>query len=311
MKRKTVAVVGPTASGKTSLGVHIAKKFDGEVISADSMQIYKGMDISTAKPTAEETKGVKHHLTDFLDISETYSVSSFCKDAKTVFDGICQRGKLPVIVGGTGLYIDSFIGNTAFFENASSSMIREELKNELSEKGAEYMYSQLQSVDPESALKIHPNNTVRVLRALEVFKTTGEPISRQVALSHINGSDIEPLFIGITFSDRKKLYDRINTRVDMMMEQGLLAEAEMFFKSSPSKTAFNAIGCKEFKPYFDGEKSLDECVEDLKRDTRHYAKRQLTWFKRNSEINWIYPDTADYEEILADVDNMINGFLGR
>lgn len=311
MKRKTVVVIGPTASGKTALGVHIAKKYGGEVISADSMQIYKGMEISTAKPTPEETEGVRHHLTDFLDISDTYSVSDFCKDARVAFDDICNRGKLPVIVGGTGLYVDSFIGNTSFFDNASSDAVREQLKNELSEKGAEYMYSELQAVDPEAALKIHPNNTVRVLRALEVFKTTGEKISRQVALSHLNDTDIDPLFIGITYSDRQKLYDRINRRVDLMMDKGLLKEAEIFFKSSPSKTAFNAIGCKEFKPYYDGEKSLNECIEDLKRDTRHYAKRQLTWFKRNGKINWIYPDTAEYEELLDDVDNMINSFLGR
>ncbi len=309
MKRKAVVVVGPTASGKTALGVHIAKKFNGEVISADSMQIYKGMDIATAKPTEKETDGIKHHLIDFIDISDTYSVSAFCNDARKVFDEICNSGKLPVIVGGTGLYVDSFLSNTSFLDNASSDKVRIQLKDELDKYGIDYMYSQLKSVDPDAAVKIHPNNTVRVLRALEVYRTTGKTITQQVAQSHENDSDIEPLFIGITYNDREKLYERINKRVDIMLSNGLLDEAKTFFESSPSKTAFNAIGCKELKPYFDGEKNLDECLEDLKRSTRRYAKRQLTWFKRNNKINWIYPDTVEYEDMLVAVDNMINNFL--
>lgn len=309
MKRKAVVVVGPTASGKTALGVHIAKKFNGEVISADSMQIYKGMDIATAKPTKEETDGIKHHLIDFIDVSETYSVSAFCKDARKVFDEIYNSGKLPVIVGGTGLYVDSFLSNTSFLNSACSDEVRVQLKDELEKYGIDYMYSQLKSVDPDAALKIHPNNTVRVLRALEVYKTTGKTITQQVAMSHQIDSDIEPLFIGITYNDREKLYERINKRVDIMLSNGLLDEAKTFFESSPSKTAFNAIGCKELKPYFDGDKNLDECVEDLKRSTRRYAKRQLTWFKRNNKIKWIYPDTVEYAEILNTVDDLINNFL--
>lgn len=311
LKRKTVVIVGPTASGKTALGVQIAEKFNGEVISADSMQIYKGMDISTAKPTPEETAGIKHHLIDFLDLCQTYSVSAFCTDAHKAFDEICALGKLPIIVGGTGLYIDSFLTNTSFLDNASSSAVREELQNELKKNGAEYMYSLLKSVDSDAALKIHPNNTVRVLRALEVYRATGKTISEQVKLSHLNDSDIDPLYIGITYRDRQKLYERINNRVDLMLRKGLLSEAETFFKSTPSATAYNAIGCKEFKPYFDGEMTLDECTENLKRNTRHYAKRQLTWFKRNEKINWVYPDETEYGEILDTVFEMIENFLGR
>ena len=307
MKRKAVVVVGPTASGKTALGVHICEKFNGEVISADSMQIYKGMSISTAKPTIEEQRGIPHHLIDFLDITEKYSVSAFCNDAKKAFDTICENDKLPVIVGGTGLYIDSFLTNTSFLDNANSEEIRMRLNNELNENGIDFMYSQLKSIDPEAADKIHPNNTVRVLRALEVYYSTGMTITQQARMSHDVETDIEPLFIGITFKDREKLYERINKRVDIMIQEGLWEEAEQFFKSFPSVTAFNAIGCKELKPYFDGLKSAEECIEDLKRSTRRYAKRQLTWFKRNPDIHWIYRDEMD--DFSDYVDDLINNFL--
>lgn len=309
MKRKAVVVVGPTASGKTALGVHICKLFNGEVISGDSMQIYKGLEISTAKPTLSEMDGIKHHLIDFLDVTEKYSVSDFCKDAGNAFDDIISQEKLPVIVGGTGLYIDSFVTNTSFLEEAKSDDIKIQLKNELEEFGIEYMYDQLKSVDPVAAEKIHPNNTVRVLRALEVFRTTGITITEQAEKSHETDSDIDPLFIGITYADREKLYERINKRVDLMIEKGLLNEAENFFESTPSKTAFNSIGCKELKPYFDAEKSLYDCIEDLKRSTRRYAKRQLTWFKRNEKIHWFYPDLTEQEELLDSVNCLINDFL--
>lgn len=304
---KTVVVVGPTASGKTALGIHICKKFNGEVISADSMQIYKGMSISTAKPSVEEQQGIPHHLIDFLDVDCQYSVSAFCNDARASFDNICSLNKLPVIVGGTGLYVDSFLTNTTFFDDASSAEVKAQLKSELSEKGIDYMYSRLVSVDPEAAQRIHPNNTVRVLRALEVYLTTGKTITEQARLSHSVESDIEPLFIGITYKDREKLYERINRRVDIMVQTGLWEEAKAFLEGAPFVTALNAIGCKELKPFFDGEKSQDECIEDLKRSTRRYAKRQLTWFKRNKNINWVYPDeTENYVDF---VDDLINKFL--
>ncbi|MBQ8183954.1 MAG: tRNA (adenosine(37)-N6)-dimethylallyltransferase MiaA [Clostridia bacterium] len=309
MKRKAIVVVGPTASGKTSLGIHICKKFNGEVISADSMQIYKGLEISTAKPTPDETDGIKHHLIDFLDVMDNYSVSSYCKDANCVFDDIISRGKLPVIVGGTGLYIDSFLTNTEFIDSANSEEIRNELKSQLEKFGCEYMHNKLMVIDPVAAEKIHPNNTVRVLRALEVYKTTGVTITQQNLDSHKVESDIEPLYIGISYNDREKLYERINRRVDVMLSKGLLNEAKAFFDSNPSKTAFNSIGCKELKPYFDNEKTLDECIEQLKRSTRRYAKRQLTWFKRNNDINWVYPDLCDNDVLFDDVDSLIKKFL--
>ncbi len=309
MSKKAIVVVGPTASGKTSLGIYISKKFSGEVISADSMQIYKGMSISTAKPTAEETEGVPHHLIDFLDITEKYSVSDYCRDAGKVFDDITERGKLPVIVGGTGLYIDSFLTNTKFMDDGFSQEIRDALQKEADEKGIEALYNELKKIDPVAAEKIHPNNKVRVLRALEVYRATGETITRQAELSRNEASDIEPLYIGITYSDREKLYDRINKRVDIMLENGLIEEAKAVFSSDYSVTAFNSIGCKEIKPYLDREKTLEECIDTLKKSTRHYAKRQLTWFKRNDKINWVYPDTVSKDDFYKNIDKLINDYL--
>ena len=310
MKKKAIVVVGATASGKTALGVHIAKMFNGEVVSADSMQIYKGMDIATAKPTVEEMEGIKHHLIDFVDVHSQYSVSAYCDDARTVFDDIVKRGKLPVIVGGTGLYIDSFLSNTKFLESASSDDIRQELLAEAGKNGIEGLYEQLKVIDPDAAQNIHPNNTVRVIRALEIYKTTGKTLTEQNRLSHSAESDIDALYIGINYTDREKLYDRINLRVDLMLEAGLLDEAKAFFELNPSKTAFNAIGYKELKPFIDGSLSLDDCVDNLKRETRRYAKRQITWFKRNKNINWFYADSPDREQFYKNIDLLINSFLG-
>ena len=310
MKKKAIVVVGATASGKTALGVHIAKRFNGEVISADSMQIYKGMDIATAKPTTEEMDGIKHHLIDFIDVQSQYSVSNYCDDAKVVFDKIIENDKLPVIVGGTGLYIDSFLSNIKFLEAASSDNIRKELLLEAEKNGIESLYEQLKVIDPDAAKNIHPNNTVRVVRALEIYRTTGKTLTEQNKLSHAVESDIDPLYIGINYADRENLYSRINLRVDLMLEAGLLEEAKDFFKMNPSKTAFNAIGYKELKPFIDGDLTFDVCVENLKRETRRYAKRQITWFKRNKNINWVYADKLSKEELLETVDNLINEYLG-
>ena len=310
MKKKAIVVVGATASGKTALGVHIAKKFNGEVISADSMQIYKDMNIATAKPTTEEMDGVKHHLIDFVDVHQQYSVSNYCSDAKKVFDEITDLCKLPVIVGGTGLYIDSFLSNTKFLEEASSDSVRKDLLSEVEKDGIESLYEQLKAIDPDAAEKIHPNNVVRVVRAMEIYRTTGKTLTEQNKMSHNVESDIAPLYIGINYSDREKLYVRINLRVDLMLEAGLLEEAKDFFDSNPSKTAFNAIGYKELKPFLDGNLSFDVCVENLKRETRRYAKRQITWFKRNNKINWVFADKQSKEDLYKSVDDLINDYLG-
>lgn len=310
MKKKAIVVVGATASGKTALGVHIAKEFNGEVISADSMQIYKGMDIATAKPAIEEMDGIKHHLIDFVDINQQYSVSAYCNDARRAFDEITEKNKIPVIVGGTGLYIDSFLSNTKFLESASSDSVRKELLAEAEKNGIESLYEQLKSIDPDAAENIHPNNAVRVIRALEIYKTTGLTLTEQNKQSHTVESDIEPIYIGINYSDREKLYNRINLRVDLMLENGLLEEAKSFFSLNPSKTAFNAIGYKELKPFIDGDLSFDVCVENLKRETRRYAKRQITWFKRNEKIHWFFADTQNKEDFYKSVDNLICKYIG-
>ncbi len=309
MRKKAIIVVGPTASGKTSLGVYICKKFNGEVISCDSMQIYKQMSISTAKPTFEEMDGVPHHLIDFLDVTESYSVSNYCDDARSAFNDVCSRKKLPVFVGGTGLYIDSFISNTVFLEGAASAEIRLELEAELAQKGPEEMHRLLSIVDPQAAENIHPNNTKRVLRALEVYRVTGMTITQQGELSHSQESDIEPLYIGITYHNRELLYDRINRRVDLMIENGLIDEVKAFYSKPYSKTAVASIGCKELKPFLDGEKTLEDCVEKLKMNTRRYAKRQLTWFRRNEKIHWVYPDLCSNEQLYESVDALIEKFL--
>lgn len=309
-KTKVIVIVGPTASGKTTLGIHIAKQVGGEVISGDSMQIYKKMDIATAKPTAEEMDGVKHHLIGFVNPQDEYSVASFCEDAKKAVSEIKEKGKVPIIVGGTGLYIDSFINNITFFQDASSEKIREELYDELNEFGIEKLYNELISVDSEAAKKIHPNNEVKVIRALEIYRTTGKNLTEQNEQSHQSESEYEPLYIGISYKDREKLYDRINKRVDIMLENGLLDEAKEFYKEYASKTAVNAIGYKELKPFIDGEKTLEECANHLKQSTRRYAKRQLTWFNRNERINWVYPDTYEDISLLYDeAERLVEEFL--
>ena len=309
-KTKIIVIVGPTASGKTSLGVHVAKAIGGEVVSGDSMQIYESMDIATAKPTVEEMQGVKHHLIGFVNPEDEYSVASFCQDAKKAVEEITSKGKIPVLVGGTGLYIDSFINNTTFFDTSGSRAVREKLYEELKEFGIEKLYQELLAVDSEAAKKIHPNNEVRVIRALEIFRATGQTLTEQNRRSHDEESEYEPLYIGIAYKDREMLYERINKRVDLMLEAGLLEETRAFYEKYPSQTAINAIGYKELKPFLEGNKSLEECVLHLKQSTRRYAKRQLTWFNRNEKINWIYPDTyKDSEEAFAFAEKLVKEFL--
>ncbi len=309
-KTKIIVIVGPTASGKTSLGVHVAKAIGGEVVSGDSMQIYESMNIATAKPTVEEMQGVKHHLIGFVNPEREYSVASFCEDAKKAVEEITSMGKIPVLVGGTGLYIDSFINNTTFFEMSGSKAVREKLYEELKEFGIEKLYNELLAVDSEAAEKIHPNNEVRVIRALEIYRTTGETLTEQNRRSHDEEGKYEPLYIGIAYKDREKLYERINKRVDLMLEAGLLEETRAFYEKYPSQTAANAIGYKELKPFLDGNKSLEDCVSHLKQATRRYAKRQLTWFNRNEKINWIYPDTyKESEEAFYLAEKLVKEFL--
>ncbi len=304
-KPLVVAVVGPTASGKTALAVEIARRMSGEIVSADSMQIYKNMDIATAKPTEEELSLVKHHLIGFIDSGEEYSVAMYKKDATETIIDIISRGKLPVVCGGTGLYIDTLIKNTTFFDHGKTD-IRADLEREAEEKGIEQLFERLKESDPEAASRLHINDRKRIIRALEVYLATGKTITEQDRLSHLEESDFDWCVIGLTAENRQYLYDRINLRVEMMLEAGLLAEAEEFFKSDYSATAKQAIGYKELKPYLDGTVSLGEAVEKLKRETRRYAKRQLTWFRRNDNVNWISIDKYSGEaaaEIAVDIIN--------
>ncbi len=292
-KIKAVFVVGPTASGKTGLGISIAKRFGGEVISADSMQIYKGIHIASAAPDEAEMQGVTHHLLEFLETDEQFSVADYVKKARECIKDIAARGKLPVIVGGTGLYISSLLDNTEYTDEQTDFSLREELERQFEELGAEKMLQNLACFDPQSAARLHPNNRRRIIRAFEVYRLTGKTITEQNLLSHENESFIEPLSLGLTFSDRELLYDRINKRVDIMLENGLVEEARKSFQKADNKGAFQAIGHKELYGFFRGECSLEEAAALLKQQTRRYAKRQLTWFRRDSRINWLYPDNED------------------
>ena len=298
MNKKTVIViVGPTASGKTSLSIEIAKKLNGEIVSADSMQIYKEMDIATAKPTAEEMQGIPHHLMSFIEPTDNFSVADFKEKALSAIEDIFARGKQPIVAGGTGFYIDTLIKNTTFFDFDKSEK-RIELSERLEKEGIEKLYDELKTVDPASAEKLHINDVKRILRALEVYYSTGKTITLQAELSHETESEYNWFIIGLTALDREILYDRINRRVDIMLECGLEEEAKIFFSSEKSGTSKQAIGYKELKPYFDGNATLEEAAENLKRETRRYAKRQLTWFRRNPDINWINIDSLSSEEIL-------------
>lgn len=296
---RLVSIVGPTASGKTKLSVEIAKRFNGEIISADSMQIYKEMHIATAKPTKEEMQGIKHHLMDFLSPDSTYSVASFCNDASKCIVDITSRGKLPIIAGGTGLYVDSLLNNISFREENRDEQLTAQLYSFYEENGVECLIAMLSEFDPQSAQRLsEQKNVKRIIRAIEFYKTTGITLTEQNKNSRLVKSPYKPIKIGLNFTDRQKLYDRINLRVDQMLQDGLLEEAEQVLKSNLSYTSFKAIGYKELAPYFRNERTLEECIENLKRETRRYAKRQITWFKRDTEINWIYADEySDFEEI--------------
>ena len=285
-----LAVVGPTASGKTWLGVELAKIYGGEVISADSMQIYKGMDIASAKPTEAEKQDIPHHLMGILDRDVSFSAADYVQLANEKIEEILSRGKLPIIVGGTGLYIDSLLENVKFSEGGSDEAYREELYAFARENGNEALHARLAELDPEAAEAIHPNNLVRVVRALEVCHVTGRKFSDLKRESKMAESPYASLIIGLNFEDRQNLYDRIDLRVDEMVKAGLVEEARQLWQESGMKTAANAIGYKELIPYFEGEAELDDCIAKIKQETRHYAKRQLTWFRKNGRIEWLFLD---------------------
>lgn len=313
MKKKLLVIVGPTASGKTSLSVEVAKHYNGEVISADSMQIYRGMQIATAKPTYEEMDGIKHYLIDFLDLNESYSVGRYVEDAKRAVEVVLNKGKIPIICGGTGLYVDSLLNGINFTENSADPKIRAELNKLADEKGTDYLLDILSEFDLDSAKRLkEQKNLKRIIRAIEFYKTTGITITEQNEKSRIKASEYDCLIFGLTAKDRQYIYNRINKRVDNMIENGLLEEAKTILNSNLSETSSKAIGYKQLELYFKNEMPLEECIEKLKTETRHYAKRQLTWFRRNENINWINIDELKTtEEQLKFVKNVVKnrGFL--
>ncbi len=305
-----VAVIGPTASGKTGLAIELAKKIDGEIISFDSMQIYKGMHIASAAPDKEEMQGIPHHLVEFLSADTSFSVADFVKLAKEKTQDILKRGKKVIIAGGTGLYIDSFLNNITFSEEEINPELREKLTLEYNTLGGEAMLKKLAEFDPVSAARLHPNNNKRIIRAFEIYLSTGVTMAQQIENSTKEESPYNPFIIGLTFENRETLYERINKRVDVMLQNGLLEEAEKMFNSDYGATAVQAIGHKEFFPYFKGEIQLQDAVENLKRETRRYAKRQLTWFRRNQKVNWIYVDREDSVATVATQILERNGYFG-
>lgn len=298
-KIKLLAVCGPTASGKTALSIALAKALDAEIVSCDSMQIYRGMEIGTAKPTEAEMDGVAHHLLGFCDPAETFSVMDYTELAAKVIREIDARGKRAILVGGTGLYARSLLRSVPFTENSRDAAVRAELQQTFEASGIRPLYERLSALDPESAAQIHPNNTKRVIRALEYCLVAGEPFSAQARASRLVESPYDYKMICLGFRDREKLYERINRRVDKMLEEGLVEEARRYYAryGTSGKTSVQAIGYKELFPYFEGTCTLEEAVGNIKQETRRYAKRQLTWFRREENTIWLYAD--DYPDTAA------------
>jgi tRNA dimethylallyltransferase len=295
-----IVILGPTASGKTGLGVELAKKIGGEIISADSMQIYKFMNIGTAKVTEKEMEGIPHHLIDFVFPNESFSVAEFKEMATAKIKEIVARHKIPIIVGGTGLYLNSLTLPWSFEDKAGDEEVRWRLTAEAEVMGRDHLYERLLDVDPASAQKIHPNNVNRVIRALEIFEVTGKAKSYFDEQSQKQDLPFNYLLIGLSWP-REILYQRINERVDLMIENGLIEEGEMLLDRDYTweMGAMKAIGYKELRPYFEKRASLEEVVAVLKRDSRHFAKRQMTWFRKDDRIHWLEMNASKSQETLT------------
>ena len=299
-----LCIAGPTASGKTALAVELAKELDGEVVSCDSMQVYRRMDIGTAKPSPEEMQGIPHHMIDVAEPDEDFSVSRYCAMAAPIVDDIVARGKTAIIAGGTGLYMDSLIRGNDFAPFPSTG-VRERLEAEADEVGLPAMLTRLREIDPDTADRV--SDRKRILRALEVYLETGETITEHNRKTRLIPPKYTPLWLGLDFADRGELYRRIDKRVDIMLEMGLMEEIRSLLDSGiPEKcTAMQAIGYKEFVNALEGREPLSQAAEEVKKASRHYAKRQLTWFRRNPAVHWLVRSGDDGREILASARQII------
>ena len=283
-----ICIAGPTASGKTALAVALARELDGEVVSCDSMQVYKRMDIGTAKPSPEERQGIPHHMIDVAEPWEDYSVSRYCADAAPIVEDIVSRGKTAIIAGGTGLYMDSLIRGNDFAPFPSTG-VRERLEREADREGMEALLARLRAVDPEAAARLHLSDRKRIIRAMEVYLETGETITAHNRRTQALPPRFSPVWLGLDFESRAELYSRIDRRVDVMLEAGLLEEIRALLRSGiPEKcTAMQAIGYKEFTAALDGRCTVEAAADQVRQSSRRYAKRQLTWFRRNGRIHWL------------------------
>lgn len=289
MKKPLIILTGPTAVGKTALSIGLAKALNGEIISADSMQVYRHMDIGSAKVTKEEMKGIPHHLIDVLEPEEEFNVTRFQAMAREAMEGIYGRGRVPIVTGGTGFYIQALLYDIDFKENGGDGSIRRELERLGAEKGSGYLHEMLAKIDPESAGAIHANNRKRVIRAIEYYRLTGEPISLHNRMEREKESPYR-FYYYVMNCGRRLLYERIDRRVDLMMEEGLVEEVKKLKAMGCSRgmVSMQGLGYKEILDYLDGKCTLEEAVYVLKRDTRHFAKRQLTWFKRERDVRWLH-----------------------
>lgn len=286
-KERVIVICGATASGKTALSIELAKKINGEIISCDSMQIYKDMDIGTAKPTKEEMEGIKHYLIDFVSPDKRYSVADYKKDAKKAIKEILEKGKTPIVVGGTGLYVDSLIYEIEYPNIEFNEEYRKKLEKEVEEKGLEELYKRAKEIDPEAIEKISPNDQKRILRILEIYNATGKNKTEQEKESRKKEVEYDYKVYALDW-DREKLYERINKRVDIMLEQGLIEEVKTVYnKYEKFPTAMQGLGYKEVVEYLEGKITKEEMIEKIKQETRRYAKRQLTWFRKNKQTIWL------------------------
>lgn len=308
-KPKLLVLIGPTAVGKTKLSIELAKAFSCEIISGDSMQVYRGMDIGTAKISESEMEGVPHHLVDIHEPDEPFSVSEFQERCDALIPEIVSRGNLPFIVGGTGLYIESFCYRYEFAESGADEQFRQEQALFAENHGAEALHERLRAIDPDSAERLHPNDTRRVIRALEIHKLTGETLSQRLAAQK-KTTPYDLCLVGLTM-DRQMLYNRIEERIDHMMHQGLIEEVQTLRARgyTPDMVSMQGLGYKEIWPYLDGSATLEEAVYKLKRDTRHFAKRQLSWFRHMQDIQWV--DVSEPENFSANYEKVHGIIAGR